>query len=379
MLSFKCTQTYLSRSLACITHEVGMNLLMTLCLMWGAASVTLILLAPVSAHSEPTSGQEYTSSSSSTRAQPQASRREAAQLVRRGNQQFKNAQYSEAIETWRRAYSLFPDNKLLFYIASTYERIPRACAEEDQAWRAYFGGCESSSCYHTKDATERHVKFKQRCYVSVRLISNAPHAQLKKLERTYPLPHQLTLLRKRYIDLKVSAPNYISERLDFDLTELPAQTRIYEINTTLIAIPRLNLFERHKWTITGGTLLAGVALLSLGSLQMSSAHALRDQTRIDFNAIGEFASEEEQRAYNYDEKLMTFERKRIWGVSMITLGSLMLGAGAWSFFQDSPHQEILDRARRQGDLSSKKDNQRSRWSMRPLTRGGTQWSFELIF
>jgi hypothetical protein len=299
--------------------------------------------------------------------------------MKQGQRHFTQAKYAEAIQSWRQAYSLFPDTKLLYYIASTYERIPKVCEDEDRAWRAYFGGCEASSCYHRQDAIERNNKFKRRCYVNVRLISNAPQAALNMLERTYPLPHQISLLRKRYTQLKISAPHYISERLEFDLTDLPQQSQPHEINTTLIIIPKLQFFEKHKWTITGGSLLAGVALMSLGSLQLSSAKALSDQTQLELNMLGQFTSEEERQNFGYDEKRANFESKQLWGVSMVTVGATLLGASIWSFFRANPNEAALDRARQQGDLTLTTIESERRWSIQPLMTGGAQWNFEAEF
>ena len=329
---------------------------------------------------QPNSSPKKSKAKSSTNVDlSNASRDEAILLMRKGQKHFTQAKYTEAIESWRQAYSLFPDNKLLYYIASTYERIPKACIDEDRAWRAYFGGCEVASCYHREGALERNKKFKRRCYVKVRFISNAPQATLKVLERTYPLPHQTSLLRKRYQDFKVSAPHYISEQLDFDLASLPQKSHQHEINTTLIVIPKLTFFEEHKWKITGGSLLAGVALMSLGSLQLSSAKALNDQTQRDFAMLGEFTNEEERRAYNYDSKLSEFESKRFWGASMLTLGSMLVGAGVWSFFHRNSQRMLIERARQQGDLTHTTIEYERRWSLEPLRYGGAQWSFEAEF
>ena len=170
-----------------------------------------------------------------------------------------------------------------------------------------------------------------------------------------------------------------SERLDFDLTNLPQQSQPHEINTTLMIIPKLSFFEKHKWTITGGSLLVGVALMSLGSLQLSSAKALSDQTQLEFDMLGKFASEEEREAFGYDDKLAKFESKQVWGVSMLTVGGALLGASIWSFFRTNPNKAALDRARQQGDLTLTTIEPERRWSIQPLTRGGAQWNFEVEF
>ena len=304
-------------------------------------------------------------------------KRRALKLLRSGEELFVKRQYTDAIKSWREAYSLFSDPKLLYYIASAYERLKDHCEDEERAWSAYFMKCADGSCYHHKDALTQRETFSKRCYVDVQFSSNASQAEVKIGERVYGLPHRQKMLRRMYTKIKVRAPAHLSEWIDLDLDKLPRDQIVYEAQLMLTPLPKLGYFNRHHTVITIGAAITGVALMSFGSLKMSDAIATRDQVVSELANIEQFPTPEAQNAERYHARKRSFESDQTMGVAFLALGGVTLGVSAWLFIQDRPHEALYDKARLQGDIAitSPVESPTASWRFTP-TLGGAQLNID---
>jgi hypothetical protein len=128
-----------------------------------------------------------------------------------------------------------------------------------------------------------------------------------------------------------------------------------------------------------GVAISGIALISFGSLKLGDAIATRDLLVSEINGRDEVGSVAAQQALRYDERLASFKDDQLWGISSLSLGTLTLGLSVWLFLRADPHQEILDRARQQGDLDDGISlKSEPSWSVSPIV-GGAQARFKLAF
>lgn len=300
-------------------------------------------------------------------------RRKALSLLRSGQELFAQKDYLKAIQSWREAYSLFPDQKLLYYIAKAYEQLGDRCEDEERAWSAYFVECARGDCYHHQDALSQREKFSKRCYVEVRFVSNAEQTKIKFFGQSHQLPHQQKMLKRDYEKFKVSAPHHLSEWIELELTKLSRDDQYYEVRVMLTPLPHQGFVGRHKWKFTLGTAISGVALMSLGSLKLSDAIAKRNEMDSELKFIDAFPTEEDQLAVNHGKRKASFESDRAWGVGYMVVGGALLGTSIWLFVREDPNQELFNRARRQGDLSAIES-----WRLTPLV-GPSEVGVSLTF
>ena len=283
----------------------------------------------------------------------ESARQQAFAQMQQGKQFFAEGKHREAISSWRRAFDIFPDNQLLYYIASTYERVEDACAEEQTAWQAYMGACNEEACTHVDQAKKRYDRFKSRCFTNVEITSNAVNAVIEVDQQTYKLPYRTKLIKKRYAQVKVSAPQYLSLRQELDLrpSALSSHSDTLPLHYNLVEVPPKSMFERYQLPIALGTVVTGVVLLSFGSLQLNQAISL-SQKKL-YQGEKKFGTEAEDQAFvaQYYRDRDQFSSHRTWGVTNVTLGLLTLGAGIWMITYRSPNAELFEQAEADGVLS----------------------------
>ena len=291
-------------------------------------------------------------------------RQEAFLLEKKGRERFVQKEYLEAIKLWRQAFDTYQDNKLLFFIASTYGRLEGECEAESKAWDSYLGACKEGSCPNKERGLQANTQFKTRCYRSINISSNAPKAVLSLSGENWGiLPFSKALLVKRYEGLKISAQGYLSQKIDLDLSSPSTQN---SLNVTLTAIPPETFFEKHQLKIAISTAIVGVSVLSLGLLQLSSSSSISQEVNTRaYPSV--FESQEEQSAAKalYESDKERYESAQLWGGVFLTTGVIALGAGAWMLFYKGPNAAIHEKARQQGDEVSQ-SSLNTDWSVEPL-------------
>ena len=329
-----------------------------------------------------------------------SARQKAFDLQTQGRAKFAAEQYQEAISLWRQAYDTYQDNKLLLYIASTYGKINRACVEEESAWNAYLTACKGQNCPGKDKGLVRHKQFKARCYITVKIDSPTPNASVSYQGQNWgKIPLKKDLLMTDLNNLKVSAPGYLSKMIDLKLSDPKLSTSVptghetkpvnqTTINVPLTLIPPESFFEKHQLKIALSTAIVGVSLLSVGSLNLSSASSIADQeSQAEYPK--QYASEAERQKYKeqYRSNKANFESDQLWGSVMLTVGVATLGAGIWMLLYQGPNAILHEKARRQGDLTYNINDhwlERTTWTFSPIIDqerevSGFQGSWQLRF
>lgn len=330
-----------------------------------------------------------------------SARQKAFTLMSEGRAKFDAEQYKEAIQLWRQAYDTYQDNKLLLFIASTYARVPNACLDEEKAWTSYLSACKESACPNKERGLKRYNQFFARCYITVTFDSAAPKASVSyQGDEWGPLPHKRDLLMNEYSQVKISAPGYLSEYIDLKLNDPTLRVSVptggeskpvnqTELNVSLTKIPPETFFEKHQLKIALTTAVVGVSILSIGSLQLSSASTLSDEVS-NQNYPDEFTSMAQKQSFmdQYQKDKDRFESNQIWGAILLTAGVATLGTGVWILLYQGPNTTIFERARRQGDLAQsmhkESDKSQVEWSISPMGSSrhvvdGVQGSWKINF
>lgn len=299
-------------------------------------------------------------------------KQKAFTLVTQAREHFQSENYQKAIQLWRQAYDTYQDNKLLFYIASTYSNIPKACQEEDQAWTAYQTACKESVCSNSESAIKRFKAFQERCYVTVKIDSATPKASVTHQSQEWgPLPHERSLLVGQDQKVKISAPGYLSTWIEIKLSGSVVQKTLqYKVNLT--QIPKETFFEQHQQKFALTTTVIGVSLIAVGSLQLNSASSLGDEVANREYPLS-FKNEAERAAFfaEYKADQEQFKSKQLWGSTFLTIGLGALGAGLWMLFYEGPNTALFKQARQQGDLAQKQEHNKvktsSTWLLQPMS------------
>jgi len=319
-------------------------------------------------------------------------RQDAFILMTQGREKFSQERYLEAIQLWRRAFETYEDNKLLFFIASTYSRLQGVCEDEEKAWQTYLSACREGICPNKSRGLQRHQQFKSRCYITLNLSTSASKAVATYQGQLWgELPLKKDLLMKRYNEVKISAPHYLSKVIEVDLNDpslrsaSPSgreQSPVNQatMNVTLIQIPKETFFETHQLKLALSTAIIGVSLLSFGSLQLSSASSLSDEVdKRPYPSTFESAEEKRTAKAQYESDQERFESEQLWGGIFITTGVVALSAGVWMLLYQGPNALIHQKARKQGDLVGESSGASSlKWSIEPL-QGGVYSSWSLKF
>jgi hypothetical protein len=315
----------------------------------------------------------------------ESARQKAFSLMSKGRAKFDDEKYIDAIQLWRQAYDTYQDNKLLLFIASTYSRVTDACKDEEKAWTAYLSACKEGACPNKKRGLTRHQQFKSRCYITVTIDSSAPKATVSYQGRQWgTLPHKRDLLMDQYTKIKISAPGYLSKYIDLKLddpslkksTPTGGETKPVnktEIKVLLNVIPPESFFEKHQLKMALTTAIVGVSILSIGSLQLSSASTLSDEVsnRIYPDEYETLAGKQADMA-QYQADQDRFKSNQVWGAVLLTAGVITIGTGVWMLLYQGPNKVLFERARKQGDMASRSNSNRDasdhhiEWSIKPM-------------
>jgi hypothetical protein len=113
---------------------------------------------------------------------------ESIEAVITGESQFKAEAYIKAAESYRRAYDVFPQPKLLEKIARSYERAfvnqPSYCAEAETAWRTFLRVC--GECERKPFALRKVDHVSQQC-ADLRAKQTSNQAVERKVQPVQPV------------------------------------------------------------------------------------------------------------------------------------------------------------------------------------------------
>lgn len=292
-----------------------------------------------------------------------SSRQRAVLEMEEGKREFAAQHYEAAIASWRRAYELFPDNQLLFYIASTYEKIEDACEEEERAWQAYLRVCEEETCAQKTRALDRKKLFDSRCYLNVEITSNALKSTITLQGGSYALPYKARLLKKSYANIQVRAADHlpILGVLDLKPSVVKGKSGVYPVHYNLTLIPLKTTFEQYQLYISLSVVAAGVGLLSFGAVQLSGAIDLRNKP--EYNNPQEGSQEQFDRFQaQYQRDKDQASTASALGIGGIALGVIALGVGGWMLMYRGPNAEIYESIEAEEGLSQEASS-RSNWGL----------------
>lgn len=270
--------------------------------------LTLSLLAPTPAHSQ----QEP-----SLEAMTTAEQAELDRLLREGLSLYDLKRYGDALEQFRRAYTLFPHHDVLFKIAQCEEGLGEARA----ALKSYAGYVARAPEEERAVALERIRALEAALPGQLQIVTRPPGARviIDGLERgVTPLAVDargevtFQLLAQGYaqIEQTLTIPSNTTQTIHLTLTPSAKPTPAQDASSLPPLLAAMPPLERGVFVSASAATLGAVTFWTLAGVESARLGALKD---------------EPSRPASYDQR---FYRRN--GYASAALLSTALAAGAWA-------------------------------------------------